>query len=173
MPDMKKLALDLDSNRTGFIEVDVVFRGNSPVRLMLNRDNLYVEGFFSSSANKWFRFKEQAWPATVACDTLPMSGHYSQIGTLHFTISASTIASIGSLNKHTGGTITPDIYLGLRHLTVGISESLRFATVVTYMMSVLNYGRTFDVGSQKELITNWQTGSRRGDLGILLPHTKP
>lgn len=171
--DMMALSKELEGNRVGFQEVDVHFFGNSPVRILLNRDNLYVEGFYSAGSGNWYRFKEQTWPATMESTEFPISGHYSALGGLHFKISASTIPSIGNLNRYAGGTVSAEHTLALRHVTVGISEALRFADVITWMMAVLLTGQSFDVRRLEDLIKDWKTNSRVKRPGLLLLHTNP
>jgi hypothetical protein len=140
---------------------------------MMNRENLYIAGFRSRATNSWYKFRGDPFGGATPVQELPGSGNYNDLGGLEFSISLASIAGIVVLNTYAGSYGGPERG-AIRHLCVAISEALRFADIVTYMMAVLNGIRpSFDVGSHAELIRGWRSGTQGNNPGILVPHPNP
>jgi hypothetical protein len=172
--DMRALDQSLAGSRSGFTQLDVhLATAPQTIQVMMNRENLYIAGFRSRTTNTWYRFRGEPFGGATPVQELPGCSNYNDLGGLEFQISLASIAGIGVLNTYSGSYHAPERG-ALRHLAVTISEALRFADIVTYMMAVLNGIRpNFDVGSHAELIRNWRGGSGQNTPGILIPHPNP
>jgi len=167
---MRDLRNALEGDRNGFEELVVTVPSGSTVTLLLNRHSLYITGF-QGHAGQWYRFKDDAMPDAYGAAELPEGGNYNDLGGLKFEITKTSLAAVECLNRYAGRGYGANERKALRQLIVSISEALRFANIITWMMAVLNLDRAFDVSRLATEIRNWSVGSRHGSPGILIPHT--
>lgn len=167
--DMRALRDAVEANRTGMEQLLVTAPGGATAQLLLNRHSLYIAAF-QGTGGTWYHFKDDAVPAAYKATALPEGGNYNDLGGLDFDITKTSLAGIACLARYRGSGYGATERKALRQLIVGISEALRFANVITWMMAALNVDRAFEVARLATEIRNWSVGSRNGSLGILVPH---
>lgn len=167
--DMRALRQAVESNRAGMEELVVEAPGGAVATLLLNRHSLYIAAF-QGAGGAWYRFKDDDVPAAYKATALPEGGNYNDLGGLDFKISKVSLTGIACLGRFTGKGYGANERKALRQLIVGISEALRFANVITWMMAALNTNQEFAVSRLATEIRNWSVGSRDGSLGILVEH---
>jgi hypothetical protein len=166
---MRSLRDDLETNRQGFEELVVTVPSGATATLLLNRHSLYIAAFRGANGT-WYRFKDDQVPQGYNAVALPEGGNYNDLGGLDFQITKTSLAGIECLGRFNGSGYGASQRKALRQLIVAISESLRFANTITWMMAALNLDRDFEVSRLAREIRNWSGGSRDGSAGILIPH---
>ena len=166
---MRELRNTVEANRQGFEVLVVTVPSGATATLLLNRHSLYIAAF-QGERGAWYRFKDDDVPAAYGANVLPEGGNYNDLGGLNFSITKTSLAGIECLGRFNGRGYGANERKALRQLIVGISEALRFANTITWMMAVLNLDREFAVSRLATEIRNWSVGSRHGSPGILIPH---
>ena len=150
---------ELDSDRTGFLRIDVLVP-DARIPVIMRREDLYVLGFQAGSS--WWKFSDADWPLTPDATSLGHDGQYDTLGGLSGSLSLDSIAGVAKLaDLGSRSQWKP----ALRTLLVLVAENLRLIPVQMRILGLLN-GIQYSVplADLERYIKNWGKASKGFDM---------